>query len=91
MTSVYKYPIAVRDRCSVHMPAGARILHVGMQRGDLCAWALVDPCAPIVERRLHVAGTGNPCDATADQHVGTVFAGPYVLHVFDMGVSDDDR
>ncbi len=64
-------------------------------------WALVDPDAPRVTRRFVVHGTGHPVlkevtetfTAGIQDHpvevlasfINTVFMGPLVFHVFDLG------
>ena len=71
------------------MPRGAELLTVQVQRGEAYVWARVDPSAPVVERDLHVAGTGHPLPLRAD---GAPFLGTFqlnggglVFHVFDCG------
>ena len=57
---VSKYPIAiVADYITIAMPVDAQILTVQMQNNVACIWALVDPDAPLIERRFRWAGTGH--------------------------------
>lgn len=84
--SVWKWQIhggALR----AYMPEGATILHVAVQGGVPCFWALVDPEAPTEPRRFRVVGTGHPID---DVDVLT-FVGTFLLdveglvfHVFEV-------
>lgn len=85
MEVIYKYELDRRGS-SVPMPQGAKILSTGMQYGNVCIWAIVDPEAPTYDRRYEVVGTGfeRPMEpfiyvgtALQEEH-GTVF----VWHVF---------
>jgi hypothetical protein len=42
----------------VEMPAGATVLHVGEQYGQLYVWAMVIPEATVVKYKFFVLGTG---------------------------------
>ncbi len=66
------------------MPAGAVVLHVGIQHRILTLWALVDPDAAPSIRRFAVVGTGRPAPEDHEgRHVGTVIEGLFVWHVFE--------
>lgn len=84
MKKVFKYVIAVTDQQIVMMPAGAQILTVKLQNGQLCLWALVDPEMPEKPRRIYVHGTGHDVRPDA-KYIGTVmYAGDsLVFHVFE--------
>lgn len=83
MDTIWKFQLLRTDRPSVFMPDNAQILHAEMQGGEICIWALVDPEARRVQRTFAIVGTGNPFhDSGAWEHVGTVFDGPFVWHVF---------
>lgn len=78
---------------TVTMPAGAEIVSVGTQGVEVFVWALVDPDAPKVGRRLGFFATGSPLPE-GWVHVGTAHVpGPnptlegsnYVWHVFEEG------
>lgn len=87
MRTIWKFTLQV-GKPPVIMPQGATLLHVGMQFGTLCLWALVDSDAPLVTRRLVVKGTGWDChDVEASHHVGSVVdeVGGFVWHIFDCG------
>ena len=88
MLKVWKFPIVIDDYQSIAMPSGARLLHIDLQNGTPCIWALVDPHASIVKRKLRIAGTGHPIDPIETRnHVGTVqmLGGNLIWHVFDLG------
>jgi hypothetical protein len=84
---IYKYPLEVTDRQEVHLPEGAMILHVGVQNGVVCLWALVDPDAWNEHRTFWIVGTGNPMPPTFGEigwiHHGTVQQGLFVWHVWE--------
>ena len=86
MKTIWKYELV--SGAAIEMPAGARILHVGEQRGTLFAWAIVDTAAPTVGRTIVVRGTGRGlADKIADlPYLGTV-ENPrgLVWHLFDGG------
>lgn len=83
--SVWKFPIYPETMQDVDMPAGAHALSVEFQRGTLCLWALVDPHANMVKRRVVVLGTGHVAEIDDGlQFIGTVLMmeGDLVFHVF---------
>lgn len=91
MLTVYKYQFKIDDDVRLMLPADARILHVAMQfePGLPCVWVLLDPTAPIVERRFRLAGTGHPIEASIGSvtHHGTFLmaGGRLVFHLFEIG------
>jgi len=87
MRTVYKFEIMLEDDVFVPMPDGAEILCVGRQAGGIFAWAMVDTAKPIVSRHFAVRGMGHDLDerCTKQSYIGTVFAPPFVWHVFEKG------
>lgn len=82
---IWKYE--VKDHL-VTMQKGAVILSAGIDpKGELCLWALVDPEAPKVERRIAIRETGGVVGDAVDGHrfIGTVKNGSYMWHLFDVG------
>lgn len=85
--TIWKYPLAV-DASVLEMPMGAKVLSVGVQGAeDAVLWALVDPEAPKMKRRVRVYGTGH----LVENETGELFefAGTFqlaalglVFHVF---------
>ena len=71
----------------VMMPRGARILSVGEQGAEIVAWAMVDPKASTVRRRIVPIGTGHKAEHVAAlSFVGTVqMRDGLVFHFFDAG------
>lgn len=84
--SIFKYQIGL-GLSEVSMPKGARILSLKTQRGRPCIWALVDPQAPVVQRRLAVYGTGFDVPAEPGRFVDTFLMehDNFVFHLFDCG------
>jgi len=74
---ILKYQI---ESTCVMLPVGARVLHVGLQDGVACVWALVNPLEK--HQNIHIVlGTGSevPCDAV---HEGTWLQEGFVWHLF---------
>lgn len=89
--TVWKFELSISDYYDILIPRGAKILTVQMQDHAICAWALVDQNAPMVNRKFRIAGTGHQLviegTAVEMQYVGSVqqLGGALVWHVFDMG------
>lgn len=67
----------------VPMPYDARVLSVGVQRGKVCVWALVDPDMPKVLHPFVIVPTGEQMPDHG-RFLGTVMLrGFLVFHVFD--------
>jgi hypothetical protein len=86
MKSIWKFPFIVNDHVSIMMPAGAEVLHVGLQNDSPTVWALVDTDAPATEYQFSVFGTGHRVDfeMRASRHIGTfqMVGGLLVFHMF---------
>ena len=93
MKTIWKYTFPIQDEHMIPMPQGAEILHVAMQgvtSQTPTLWALVDPKAKLVPRRLSLRGTGHDAsDLTAADHIATFqqLGGVLVWHLFDRGES----
>lgn len=86
MKTIYKYQLGRPRLNTVPMPEGAEILHVGMQQGIPCVWALVDKGRMTAPRNLWVAGTGWELDDFPDElkFLGTAHTDDsLVWHVFE--------
>jgi len=90
--AIYKFPIHLAAAPAIHMHAGAEILHVGVQNGEVCAWALVNPKAAMGLRMFNLIGNGHPIERDPGKYLATVQLekGTLVLHVFDATPPDDD-
>lgn len=89
MSTIWKWEFPITDEFALDMPLGARIVHVDVQRGTPCLWAIVVPDDPKVERRFRVYGTGHPITGSSQWHVGSfqMLGGHLVWHLFEV----DDR
>jgi len=88
MMTIYKFAVPISDDITIVMPAGARLLSVQTQHGAPSLWAMVDPSAPSVRRRLALRGTGHNADSLSlAPFVGTfqTEGGAFVGHLFDLG------
>jgi hypothetical protein len=113
--TIWKFGLAAVDEQTVEMPKNAKILTVQQQCAPgressaatsifvdgwaLSLWALVDPTAPLVNRRVYCCGTGGPIpDVIAarvqlldenGRYIATVqmktLTMPLVWHFFDGG------
>jgi hypothetical protein len=85
MKKVFKYELP-SHACDVQMPAGAEIVHVGEQRGQVCLWAVVDPDATAVTRRFVTVGTGWEIERPESlKHLASIVMEGHALvwHVFE--------
>jgi hypothetical protein len=80
---IFKYVLNVMDEQSILMPPGD-VLCVGVQKGRVCVWALVDPELPPAPRKFVMVGTGHVCDCDGKNYIGTVqlAGGDLVYHLF---------
>ncbi len=85
---VWKYQIPESFSFRLEMPAGAVPVHVDVQHGGVCIWAVVDPSASKESREFFVVGTGHdiPDGIDCDDHVGTFLTsgGALVFHIFQV-------
>ena len=83
--SIFKYILDAADVQEIQMPIGSTILSVGVQRDEICIWALIEPDAVKVSRRIYICPTGREADGLQRvKFLGTVMlhAGNLVFHVF---------
>jgi hypothetical protein len=85
MSTIWKYPLAMRDDVTIVMPRAAQVLAVDVQFGRPQLWALVDPDGEPETRHFAVVGTGNPCGLSSTDYIGSVQldGGAFVFHVFE--------
>ena len=85
---IFKYQLEHVYDQELDLPAEARILSVGDQHGKIQLWALVNPNAPLQERKFLVAGTGHHIDRPPQDlsFLGSViqYDGSLVFHVFEV-------
>lgn len=80
MQTIRKYILDMDNRRTVLMPSDAQILSVGVHRGDLALWALVNTDNPLEQREFRVYGTGEPFD----NEETIVFVGMVHFEVFHL-------
>lgn len=86
--AVWKYPVPITDELTLNLPAGARILSLQAQRGQVVLWALVNPDKRETPRRFRLTGTGHPMEIEPARltHLGTVQlqVGYLIYHLFEV-------
>lgn len=82
--SIWKFPlVAVKNE--IEMPAGAELLHVGLDPdGESCVWVKVNPDALLETRRFVVTGTGHPLPSEPHKYIGTWRAERFIWHLVEL-------
>lgn len=62
MKSIYKYALPVQEKLAIELPTGADIIRVDDVDGLFWLWAIVDPEAEKVPRRIECYKTGQPIE-----------------------------
>ena len=86
MKKIWKWQLEIADVVELDTPDNWQVLHVEVQHEVPCIWALIDPDAPSVKRKIRVCGTGHPIDGSAKlKPLGSFFlsGGDFVFHVFE--------
>ncbi len=83
--TIWKYLAGVGGRWTQLMPAGAEILSVQAQHGDVQMWALVDANRPSEPREFVAYGTGHPMPNDPGKFIDTfqIENGALIFHVFE--------
>ncbi len=87
MKTVKKY-ILKETESYITMHEDAELLHVNMQDGKICVWALVDDELQIKNRLFKILTEGELLVGIQDIvpiYIGSVYVSPQMLHVFDIG------
>ena len=91
MRTIFKQKLDVTDHQIIEIPVSYKILHLGMQEGNVCMWYECTPDAPLKKVEIRCFGTGYnmPDYGTPDgamEHIGTVLTegGMYVWHYYMM-------
>lgn len=83
MKTIYKYALPLHTVNELLLPAGAKILHAGLDPYlKACIWAEVETTAPIEKRKVYVFGTGQELDVKDLQHLCTFQMDVFVWHVY---------
>lgn len=85
MSVIHKYylePVLT----TLQLPAGAKVLTVGVQKSAVCLWAEVDLERGWQERQFLTIPTGVNVDLYKSIYIGTVFMEDLVFHVYENGV-----
>ena len=76
MKKIFKYSINLysgNDIKVIVAPEYFHPLHVGLQNGEVCLWALVGDTSRLIEHFIRVAGTGHDLpDYCGERYIGTV-------------------
>lgn len=94
--NIYKYKLdpdsikhtLLNEVLDIDMPIGSEILTAQVQKEDPVLWALVDPNAPVVKRRIYIVTTGQDKGvAEPGKYIATIqiMRGNIVIHLFDGG------
>lgn len=80
---IYKYPVKVIGEQVLYLPQGAQPLFVNVQEDQVWMWALIDPEAPDVPRKLFVIDTGRIiANIDTMSYIGSVLYRQLVWHIF---------
>ncbi len=83
MERIWKFALNAMANTPIAMPRHAEIIACAKQGSDICIWARIHPATQIENRMFYVVGTGLGEIRPEDPHIGTVFDGPHVWHVFE--------
>lgn len=82
---IYKYTIKLKNKQTVELPLGAKVLKFGHKGDDISLWAMVDSEeSDKLPLDVIVIGTGNAIEESLDryEHVETIITGFYVWHIY---------
>lgn len=84
MKTIHKYPLEISDKQTIKMPSGAKVVAIQCQNDIPCIWAEVETDNPMMNRRIHIFGTGGPIETENLKYLGTVqqYGGGLVWHIF---------
>lgn len=84
MKTIWKSPLSLVPAQTLDMPAGAKILTVQDQAGQLTVWFECDPNRPPVSRAILLVGTGKALpDTHTIRYISTVQQGEFVWHFYE--------
>ena len=79
-----------RGLTEVRVPTGAEFITAQAHLDWIFVWALVDPAAPEVIRRILLVGTGTSVRYAHVKHLGTVQRNGFWFHVFEV-LKDNEK
>jgi hypothetical protein len=84
MAKVFKYKLEPTNEQQILIPEGGKILHIDVQRGMPCIWAMVDPDMHSEPVTIYTYGTGHEIDEKGLLYIGSyqLLGGDIVFHVF---------
>lgn len=78
----FKIPLATAE-FHLGLNMEAKVLYVGMQRGEPHVWVEVDTKSYQEPRKFTIVGTGTPLPAEDVRHVGTWQQDSFVFHLYE--------
>ena len=87
MKVIWKFPLIIRNKQTLSLPAGSEILTIQTQRNAPCMWVLLDPTQSFMEERVFITHTTGMVGVESNEkYIGTyqVDDGYYVGHVFEQ-------
>lgn len=79
---IWKFPLKVYDEFEIEAPDPIFPLSIQVQGEAICLWAIVNPDAPKVKKKIFCFGTGHTLSIKNKTHIGTVQQGRMVWHFF---------
>mgnify|MGYP001580904418 CR=1 FL=1 len=91
--TIYKYELMICQSQIIHMPKGAEILTIQVQRSKPQLWVLIncndqmEASRAMVKRKICIEGTGHKIASYPGAYINTfqISNGDLVYHVFDGG------
>lgn len=87
MLTVHKFHLEIGKLNTLQIPEEAELLTIQNQRGNICAWFLVNTNNLFEERVFSVFGTGsslNKVEMDDSVYCATIQQGEFVWHIFEF-------
>lgn len=83
---VWKVVLGAVEVQDISVPEGGAILHVGVQRDEICIWFQCNPEAARVTRTIRILGTGHEVEGYPGRYLGTAMLsdGDPVFHIYEV-------
>lgn len=83
MKTIWKFPFPFEEPRIIKCPAGTEFLFSGTDAtGAASHWGIVETDAPVVERRVHIVGTGKPMPEGELQYIASLIENGLIWHQF---------